>query len=99
MEHPIYRVVAFEKTAPFTLKLTFDDDTSQTINFCSVLRGPLYGALADEYFFDQVSLDVEVHTLVWPNGVDFDPATLHGWPMYEESMVELAKRSEEKVDA
>jgi hypothetical protein len=30
--------------------------------------------------FEQVALDREVHTLVWPNGADFDPATLHDWP-------------------
>ena len=99
MEHPIYRVVAFEKVAPFTLTITFDDDTLQTINFSSVLRGPMYGALADEYFFDQVSIDPEAHTLLWPNGADFDPTTLHDWPMYEESMVALVKRSDEKVGA
>jgi len=43
--------------------------------------------------------DPEVHTLVWPNGIDFDPMTLHDWPLYEESMKAPAKRSEEKVDA
>jgi hypothetical protein len=30
--------------------------------------------------FEQVKIDPEVHTLVWPNGADFDPATLHDWP-------------------
>jgi hypothetical protein len=30
--------------------------------------------------FEQVAIDREVHTLVWPNGADFDPATLHDWP-------------------
>ena len=24
-------------------------------------------------------IDPEVHTLVWPNGADFDPAILHNW--------------------
>jgi len=25
------------------------------------------------------SLDAEAGTLAWPNGADFDPATLHDW--------------------
>jgi len=30
--------------------------------------------------------------LVWPNGTDFDPATLHDWPDHEAGMVALARR-------
>jgi len=33
--------------------------------------------------FRQVRLDPEVHTVVWPNGADFDPATLHDWHIVE----------------
>lgn len=47
-----------------------------------VLGGELYGALRDLSVFNQVTLDPEIQTLVWPNGADFDPATLHDWPQY-----------------
>jgi hypothetical protein len=79
MAHEIYRVLSFEKTAPFTLKIEFDDGTSQIIDFRPVLEGELYGPLQDPKMFSQVRIDPEVHTLVWPNGADFDPAILHNW--------------------
>jgi hypothetical protein len=37
-------------------------------------------------------VDPEAHTLVWSNGADFDPATLHDWPEREAEMVALARR-------
>jgi hypothetical protein len=80
MAHEIHHVVAFEKTAPFTLRVRFEDNTSQEIDFQPVLKGELYGPLRDASLFDQVRIDPEVHTLVWPNGADFDPSTLHNWP-------------------
>lgn len=98
MEHPLYRVKSYEKQGAFTLRITFDDGSAQVIDFKPILRGPLYGPLLDEGFFDKVSIDPEVHTLVWPNGADFDPLTLHDWPQYEQAMRELVARSEEKVE-
>jgi hypothetical protein len=92
MIHPIYRVTALEIVAPYTLRVTFDDATSQVIDFRPVLEGELYGPLRDLSLFDQVQIDPEVHTLVWPNGADFDPATLHDWPEHLESMKALAQR-------
>lgn len=79
MDHEIYRVVSFEKVAPFTLLVHFDDGISQVIDFRPVLKGELYGPLQDASLFDRVRIDPEVHTLVWPNGADFDPAILHNW--------------------
>ena len=80
MTHPIYRVQAFEIVGDYTLRVSFDDGTERTIVFQPVLAGELYGPLRELSLFNQVRIDSEVHTLVWPNGADFDPATLHDWP-------------------
>jgi len=80
LSHAIHRVESFRIVGPFTLHVRFDDGTEQTIYFRPVLEGELYGPLRDREQFEQVRIDPEVHTLVWPNGADFDPSTLHDWP-------------------
>jgi len=94
MSHPIYRVRSFEIVAPYTLRVRFDDNTEQTIDFRRVLAGEMYGPLRNLELFSQVRIDPEVETLVWPNGADFDPATLHEWPANEQAFRELARRWE-----
>jgi len=84
--HGIYRVVKLEIVGPYTLHVWFDDGTDRQINFQPILIGKIYGPLKDPKIFDQVSIDPEVHTLVWPNGADFDPETLHDWPKYVEEL-------------
>ncbi len=80
MSHAIYRVESFEIVAPYTLSVRFDDGACRELNFAPALCGELYGPLRDLSLFEQVRLDLEAHTLVWPNGADFDPETLHDWP-------------------
>jgi len=92
MSHPIYKVTGFEILGPHLLRVSFDDGSTQTINFRPALAGELYGPLSDVELFNKVRLDSEVHTLVWPNGADFDPATLHDWPIHEKTLRERAKR-------
>jgi hypothetical protein len=70
----------------------FDDGTDQTLDFSPMLAGELYGPLRDLAIFNQVRIDPEVHTLVWPNGADFDPTTLHDWPNYAEAFAARAKQ-------
>ena len=94
MRHPIYRVQSVEIVAPFTLALRFDDGMERRIDFWPILAGELFGPLRDVAVFNQVRLDPEVHTLVWPNGADFDPATLHDWPSHEVGLRDLAQRWE-----
>ncbi len=91
MVHPICKVLDFEIVAPYTLRIGFDDGTKQVVNFLPVLRGELYGPLRDLNLFNEVAVDPEVHTLVWPNGADFDPATLHQWPEAEAAFLEMAR--------
>jgi len=92
MDHEIHRVISFQKVAPFTLHVQFDDGTSQVINFHPVLEGQLYGPLKEPKLFDQVRVDPEVHTLVWPNGADFDPAILHNWSESSPALKALAEK-------
>ncbi len=80
MSHPIHSVRSFQIVGPFILKVQFDDGITRTIDFSPVLHGEIYGSLRDPALFDAVAIDADVHTLVWPNGADFDPATLHEWP-------------------
>ncbi len=92
--HPIYRVRSFQLVGPYTLNVQFDDQTEQVIDFEPVLAGELFGPLRDIALFHQVGIDPEVHTLVWPNGADFDPATLHDWPKYAEALANRARQWE-----
>ncbi len=94
MKHPIHQVRAVEAVGPYTLRVQFTDNTEQVINFKPVLAGELYGPLLDPTLFNQVAIDPEVKTLVWPNGADFDPATLHDWPAYRDAFAARAREWE-----
>ncbi|MCL4201419.1 MAG: DUF2442 domain-containing protein [Pirellulaceae bacterium] len=92
MHHPIFRVCRFDIVAPFVLRVGFDDGTEQVIDFRPVLAGELFGPLSDLSVFNRVAIDPEVHTLVWPNGADFDPATLHDWPNHVDALAARARQ-------
>ena len=92
MDHKTFRVISVTPVQHFTLRIRFDDDTEQTIDFSPILEGEVYGPLRDEKMFQQVEIDPEIHTVVWPNGADFDPETLHDWPQYATRMRAMAKQ-------
>lgn len=91
MIHPIYRVIAFQIVGRYMLHIVFDDGSERTIDFGPILGGELFGPLHDVSLFNQVIIDPEVHTLVWPNGADFDPATLHNWPQHADALARQAR--------
>ncbi|MFL6262610.1 MAG: DUF2442 domain-containing protein [Thermoanaerobaculia bacterium] len=91
-QHPIYRVTSVEPLGGYRLRVGFDDRSAREIDLGTVLEGEIYGPLRDPALFAAVTIDPEVHTLVWPNGADFDPAVLHDWPQHEPAMRELTKK-------
>ena len=94
---PLHLVVAFEIVEAFVLKITFDDQTVQMIDFKPVLAGELYKPLLDLDYFNQVKLDPDLGTLVWPNGADFDPSELHDWPEIVAVYTRVAEERREKM--
>lgn len=93
MDHVLVSVVDVEIVRPYTLRLVFDDASERIIDFQPVLYGFYYSPLRDLAFFNQVRLDEEIGTIVWPNDADFDPATLYHW--YEGAGFELAQRAKQ----
>jgi len=53
MKHLLVRVADFHNAAPYTLRVTFDDGTAQTIDFEPVLYGHYYGPLRDLELFNK----------------------------------------------
>lgn len=92
MNHPLYRIISFQRVAPYSLRLEFDDGLTRIVDFEPVLKGELFGPLLDPAVFGEVKLDQEVYTVVWPSGADFDPATLHDWPEHEPAFRAAADR-------
>jgi len=59
-----------------TLELTFSDGITANIDFSKwIEKYPFFSPLRDADYFKQFSLDG--WTVVWPNGADIAPETLH----------------------
>jgi hypothetical protein len=91
LSHPVHRVTAFRIVGPFVLDVSFADGMTRRIDFGPVLEGEIYGPLRDRALFECVAIDPEACTLVWPNGADFDPSTLHDWPEGSEALAAAAR--------
>ena len=92
--HKLYRVTNFRVEGPYTLWIKFDDGSTQVIDFEPVLFGYYHGPLRDHTLFNQVKIDPNIHTLVWPNGADFDPETLRNWPQYRQAWTNAVQQME-----
>lgn len=90
MAHRICRICNVEVLGEYRLRVVFDDGFARDIDLAPVLAGEMYGALREPREFEKVRVDPEIGTIVWPNGADFDPATLYDWPEYRDAFLRRA---------
>lgn len=77
----------------YTIRVMFDDASEQVIDFEPILYGPMFEPLRELEVFNQVKLDSNLGTLVWPTGADIDPNVLHDWP----TMLRLLSSGAKKI--
>lgn len=73
-------VIRVTEVAPldgYRLRLAFEDGTRGEIDLIDELWGPAFEPLRERALFEQVSVDRDAGTIVWPNGADFAPEWLY----------------------
>jgi hypothetical protein len=74
-------VVAAQPLPGRRLALTFKDGLSATVDMDAIVgtyRG-VFAPLLDSTYFDQVRVDPDAGTVVWPNGADVCPDVLYSY--------------------
>jgi hypothetical protein len=59
------------------LDLTFADGTRGEVEVLDRMRGPVFAEARTPDGFEQVTVDQETGTIVWPGGADLAPDTLY----------------------
>jgi hypothetical protein len=75
----IVHVTDVQPLGDHRLRLRFEDGAEGELDFSDRVWRGVFEPLADPAFFAQVEVDPELGTIVWPNGADIAPETLHGW--------------------
>jgi hypothetical protein len=75
----LVHVTSVEAVGDHRLRLRFEDGVEGEIDLSGWRWRGVFEPLADPSYFRQVTLDEELGTIVWPNGADIAPETLHTW--------------------
>ena len=75
----LVHVTAVEVVGDHRLRLRFEDGADGEVDLSDWEWRGVFEPLADPDYFRLVELDQELGTIVWPNGADVAPETLHNW--------------------
>lgn len=73
----ILRITDMHQVGTYSLKVAFNDGTTQRVNLRSLLWGEVFEPLRDPDRFSEVCLDEEMGTIARPNGADLAPESLY----------------------
>jgi hypothetical protein len=73
----IVHVIDVRCVGEHRLRLEFEDGKAGEVDFSNEEWRGIFEPLRDPGFFSRVELDEELGTIIWPNGADFAPETLH----------------------
>ncbi len=75
MIRDVVSVLALE---PYRLRVRFDDGSEGTFDVAAALPFEgVFAPLRDASFFARAAVNLELGTVVWPNGADLDPMVLY----------------------
>lgn len=71
-------IVEVKLLGGYRLHIRFENGASGSIDVTSLvdLTG-VFSPLKEQAYFDQVRVDPDLGTIVWPNGADLDPVVLY----------------------
>ncbi|HEY3052355.1 MAG TPA: DUF2442 domain-containing protein [Thermoanaerobaculia bacterium] len=73
----MHDVIDVRYVRDYVLWVKFEDGSEGEVNLATSLRGPVFQPLKEIAYFKQVRVNPELGTIVWPNGADIAPETLH----------------------
>lgn len=82
MTEKIVHVTSVEVVGDHRLRLAFEDGSEGEVDLSDWRFRGVFEPLADSAYFRHCALDKELGTIVWPNGADIAPETLHSWVLH-----------------
>ena len=92
----LFDIIAVRPLPNRQLELTFENGLRTIVEMDRVLNSytGIFAPLLDENYFQQVKVDTELGTIVWPNGADVCPDVLYsiasGEPIINGSAIEYS---------
>ncbi len=85
-------VISVELKENYRLFLRFEDGAAGIVDVAELVEfSGVFATLQDRAYFDQVRIEPDLGTIVWPNGADIDPVVLYahatGQPLPDFSLV------------
>jgi Protein of unknown function (DUF2442) len=87
----VLKVTGVEPLDDHRLRVAFNDGVVRDVDCSFLCHGTLGEPLRNPEYFEQVRVDEESGTVVWPNGLDPAPELLHG--DYEPPLPKPEKRT------